>query len=304
MSRKIIITGASGFIGSHLVNKFPEDKIIAIISPLSIKERKIANANNLTKVSVDLTNPKSVDKLFSKVKPQVVIHLATHGVYQYQQKDKERIIMGNYLMTLNLLKSSLKYRVKKFINTGSVFEYGTKKGAVRENDVDLRDIINEYSAVKMATTALVNSYTDSLKVITLRPFTTFGPDEDETRFIRSTITRALKNEPIRIVHGVVRDFVYVEDVADAYTKAVNKTYTPGEILNVGSGKKSTLNMVALIIKKLTKSKSKIIVDQKYLRGKESRCWANIDKTAKYLSWTPKHTLYQGLRETVDWVKTN
>lgn len=298
-NQTVLITGAGGFIGSWVTRKLYEKyKVIAVVSPFSKSSRLDDIKNKITIIKTDLADFKTVDAIIKKVKPFAICHLATHGVYTYQQEDVDRIVIDNYLMTSNLLSSSVKYGVKKFINTGSVFEYGSQKRKVKESDVNLDDILNKYSAVKMATTALTNSYSDKLNVITLRPFTTFGPDEDPTRFVRATIDRALKNDPIRLVKNVIRDFVYVSDVADAFIKCVNKNFVSGEIVSIASGKKSTLDIVAKLIKKITKSKSEIIFDKSYVRKKESACWADITRAKKVLNWIPKHTLLQGIKKMV------
>lgn len=298
-SKTILVTGAGGFIGSWVVRKlYTKYKVIAVVSPFSKSKRLDGIKDKIIIVKIDLASKKAVENLLKKYRPFAVLHLATHGVYTYQQEDIDRIVIDNYLMTSNLLSSSVKYGVKKFINTGSVFEYGSQKRKVKESDVNLDDILNKYSAVKMATTALTNSYSDKLNVITLRPFTTFGPDEDPTRFVRATIDRALKNDPIRLVKNVIRDFVYVSDVADAFIKCVNKNFVSGEIVSIASGKKSTLDIVAKLIKKITKSESKIIYDNSYIRKKESACWADITRAKKVLNWSPKHTLLQGIKKMV------
>lgn len=301
-NRKIVlVTGASGFIGAEVCKKIVSSKkynVVAVVSPFSKSIRLKDLKDKLIIKKANLEDTKSVDNLFKKFKPDVVLHLSTHGVYQYQQSDFERIVIGNYFMSLNLLESSKKYGIKKFINTGSVFEYGTKIGRVKENDIRLNDIINKYSAIKMATTALANSYTEDLKIITLRPFTAYGNSEDSTRFMRATINRALKNEDLRIVKDVFRDFIYVEDIAEAYLSALTENFESGLIVNIGSGKKISLEKVCRLIIKITKSKSKIVHDNNYVRGKESACYADITQAKKVLKWKPRHTLLMGLKKMI------
>jgi len=297
MSKTIIITGAGGFVGYWVTKRLLQKyKVIAITSPFSNSIRLDDIKEKLEVLKLDLSNTESVRNLFDKYKPWAVLHLATHGVYQYQQKDEKRIVIDNYKMAANLLDSSIVSGVEKFINTGSVFEYGSKVGKVKEEDVDLTDILNKYSAVKMATTALANSYAGKIEVITLRPFTVYGPLEDNTRFVSSTIKRAKNNDPIRIVKGVVRDFVYIEDVAEAYQKALETKFPSGQILSIGSGKKHNLDETALLIKKLTNSDSEIVYDESYKRSKESACWADISKAEEVLDWEPKHTILQGIQK--------
>lgn len=299
MIKTIFVTGAGGFIGSEVVRKlYKKYKVIAFVSPYS-KSKRLNNLNKtVITIKLDLTDFEKLQRYFKKYKPDYVLHLATHGVYTYQQQDEKRIVVDNYLMTLNLLDLSKQYGVKKFINTGSVFEYGSQNKKVKENEVNLDDILNKYSAVKMGTTALANSYTDSFNVLTIRPFTTYGPDEDETRFIKATINRAINNEPIKLVSGVVRDFVYVEDVANAYSLSLIKKFESGEIVNIGSGNKYTLEEVANLIKKSTSSKSTIEIDKQYIRKRESRCWADISRAKKVLNWSPKYTLLQGIKKVI------
>jgi len=157
----------------------------------------------------------------------------------------------------------------------------------------------------MATTALTCAYADFFSVITLRPFTAYGPGEDKSRFIRATIERALKNEPIRIVTGVIRDFVFVEDIASAYLKVLkNDKKISGEIFSIASGRKTTLDEVAKIIKQLSNSKSEVVVDNSYKRKKESGCWADISKAENILNWEPKFTLEKGIQKTIDWIASS
>ena len=301
--KRILITGAAGFIGSHVCRALiGKNEIIASISPYSDPWRLEEIENKIAIEKTDLVNVDSVRGLFIKHKPEIVVHLATHGVYSSQQNDTGRIVKDNYLMTLNLLECSKEFKVEKFINTGSVFEYGTQKKEVKEDDISLSDVINLYSAVKIATTVLVCSYSDLLEVITLRPFTAYGPKEDESRLIRASIQRALKGEPIRVVPGVVRDFIYIGDIASAYQQAIDcDTFSSGEIVNIGSGKKVSLRETAEVIRHAAKSKSEIIFDTSFRRRKESACWANILKAEKILNWQPKHTLEQGIKATLDWV---
>jgi nucleoside-diphosphate-sugar epimerase len=304
MSKTILVTGAGGFIGSFVVKQnYQKYKIVACVSPFLKLNRLNDIKRNIVISEVNLTDRSAVDRLFKKYKPFAVVHLATHGVYTYQHEDTKRIVVDNYLMCANLLDLSLKYNVKKFINTGSVFEYGSQNKKVSETDVDLSDVLSNYAAAKMATTALTNSYSEHLNVLTLRPFTAYGPTEDSSRFVFTNVKRALVGEDLRIVRRNI-DYVYVEDVASAYTFALESHYDSGEILNIGSGSKYTLKKIAQLIIKITKSKSKIVIDQTYARRKESKCWSNITKAKKIINWYPKNDIEEGLKDTIDWVRHN
>lgn len=293
-----MVTGASGFVGAEVCRKLIEEgyDVVAVVSPFSKPTRLKSIQKKLLIINANLADEKNVHKIFEKYKPQIVLHLATHGVYRYQQDDENRIVIDNFLMMNHLLRYSVEFGIYKFINTGSVFEYGTRKGKVNGTDVDLADILDKYSAIKMATTALANSYADNLKVLTLRLFTVYGPEEDGSRFIKSTIKSAISNMSIRIAPGVVRDFVYVEDVARAYVNSVKSNFESGEIINIGFGVKRDLYAVAKMIKKVTKSKSEIIIDSLRKKNKDSFVWADISKARKILNWSPKFSMLQGIKK--------
>jgi len=303
MKETVLLTGAAGFIGAatakYLLKK--NFKVVVVVRKESDLWRIQSIKKDITVVRADLTNFKQVDKLFVKFKPKYVIHLATHGVYAREKGDRDRIILGNYQMTYNLLEAaSALGTVQKFINSGSVFEYGSQYGRVKETDIDITDVINDYSATKFATTALASSYYDKLSIITLRYFTAYGPCEDESRFIRKAITNAIGNEQIEIAPNVIRDFIFVDDIADGIYKSLSAP-TKSEVINIGSGEKHTLEQVATLIVKQTNSKSKIILNNKYKRDKDSACWADIKKAAKLLKWNPKTTIAKGIKETVEWL---
>lgn len=304
MKKNYLVAGANGFIGYWVVRELIKEKndTVAVISPESNAWRLKQVSSKIEIARVDLRNRNETEELIKNIRPDYVLHLATHGVYSYQQKDVRKIVIGNYQITTNLLEAARKAKIKKFINTGSVFEYGTRAGKVSEKDVDISDILNKYSAIKIATTALACSYAEELPVVTLRPFTNFGPLEDEARFIHTVVKRCLNEDEIRVAPGVVRDFVYVKDVVRAYLAACNIQTLSGEIINIGSGKKHILLEVAKTIKKIAGSKVKIVEDASFSRPKDSRCWADIQKAKKILSWEPKYTLREALRETIEWYK--
>lgn len=306
----VLLTGAAGFIGSHVARKLVVKgyDVVAPVKSSSDLWRIKDIRSGLILPKIDMTDFTQVIRLLKKHRPSYIIHLATRGVYPQQWSDRKKIISGNYLMNVNLLEACSQMaddlKLKRFVNTGSVFEYGSRYGKMKEDMVDLVDNLNLYSASKKATTVLSHSppYIDQFPVVTLRPFTAYGPYGARSRFIEATILRCLSGEDLRIVPGVIRDFVYVEDVADAYLKALTSKKCVGEIINVGSGKAHSLEETSELIKKLTRAKVKIIVDKSYKRKYDSRCWADISKAKRLLSWVPKNQPNSGLEKTIRWYK--
>lgn len=304
MRNRYIVTGAAGFIGSWVVRELIKQRsnIVAVVRPDSDVWRLKEIASKIKIVNADLRNYSQVKELITSNKPAFVLHLATFGVYSYQQKEAKRIILGNYEMLTNLLEAVKGEKLKKFVNTGSVFEYGTRYGKVKEEDVNVSDILNKYSATKIATTALSVSYAGQIPILTLRPFTNYGPLEDSSRFIYTVIKNSIEGKEIRIAPNTVRDFIYVKDVARAFVLACKVELADGEIINIGSGEKHTLKSVANEIKAVVNSKSNIVEDKSFLRARDSRCWADISRAKKLLRWQPRNSRTVALKETTSWVK--
>lgn len=304
--QRYLVTGASGFIGSWTTRQLLRDaEVFAVIRPNSNLWRLKDIKDRVKLIECDLTDFSAVKRLLKNQKPHHIIHLASHGVYSYQQKDEREIVVGNFLVTANLLEASKEILLNSFVNIGSVFEYGTKFGKAEEIDVDLTDTLSKYSAVKMATTVLAMSYKDDIPVTTLRPFTTFGMLEDRSRFITAIILRCLAGEDLVVAPGVFRDYIFIKDVvAGIISTCRSIEKARGEIINIGSGKRSYLEKVAKLIISFTGSKSQVVLDEKFVRTKESCCWADIKKAKKILGWSPKYSLKEALRETIEWYRKN
>jgi nucleoside-diphosphate-sugar epimerase len=310
--KKVLLTGAAGFIGSHVARKLVRKgyEVIAPVKSTSDLWRIKDIKSKLVLSRIDLTDFAQVARLLKKHKPNYIVHCATRGVYPQQWSNRKEIIDGNYLMNVNLLEACSqmadKLKLKRFINTGSVFEYGSRPGKMKEDRVNFVDNLNLYSASKKATTILSHSppYIDQFPIVTLRPFTAYGPYGARSRFIEATILRCLNGEDVRIVPGVIRDFVYVEDVADAYVKTLTSKKCVDEILNVGSGEAHSLEETSEMVRNLTKAKVKIVVDKSYKRSRDSRCWADLSKAKKLLNWKPQNSLRTNMLNTIDWYRVN
>ena len=200
VKQPILITGASGFIGSNLLRFFISKNIKVNI--ILRKKSNIWRIKDIIKKSkvfyVDLRDKKNLSKVIKKIKPKSIFHLATYGAYAHQNKFdliKSSILDG----TVNLINECKKIKFNVFINTGSNSEYGFRKNKMKESDLLTP---NSYYAVFKAATTLFCQYEsilNKLPIITVRPFNVYGPNEEPTRLVPTLIKNLLNNKDTPLV---------------------------------------------------------------------------------------------------------
>lgn len=253
---------------------------------------------------VDLLDKLKLSGTVSKIKPEIIIHLATYSDYRNQRTIKQMVNL-NIEGTLNLLMVTKDIDYSVFINTGSSSEYGFKNKPMNEND--LLEPISFYAATKASATLLCQVFAKEFKkpIVTLRPFSVYGPYEKKDRFIPTIIKAVIEHKPISLTsEKQCRDFIYIDDVIDAYIKVIkNGKSLAGQILNIGTGKQYDNNDV---VKTLFKAVGETVSIKKGAFPK--RLWdtpywvANISKTNKLLKWKPQFSLEEGLKKTYSWYK--
>lgn len=305
LSRKsILITGGAGFIGTNLIRELIRLKYdISLVLKASSNLWGIKEVLNKVKVyHVDLLNKKKLTKIVSKINPNFIIHLATYSNYR-RETGVEEMIDININGTLNLLLASKNINYELLINTGSSSEYGIKEKPMQEND--LLEPISFYAATKSSATLLCQVFAKEYKkpIVTLRPFSVFGPYEEEDRFIPTIIKAAIDNKSIKLTEGKIRrDFIYVKDVVDIYVKTLSYGKKLSvQILNVGTGIEYTNDEVVQTLFKVANKKVRIEKGAYPPRLWDTSHWvADTSKTKKILKWKPKFNLKKGLEETYKW----
>lgn len=300
-----MITGGAGFIGANLVNKLLDlgYKNINLIIKDSTALRRLKNAlPKLNLHKVDLLEKESLQEVVKKINPSVILHLATYSAYR-DQTAAEQMIDVNVKGTLNLLTATKDIGYDIFINTGSSSEYGIKEKPMKEDD--LLEPISFYAATKASAALLCQVFAKEHKkpIVTLRPFSVYGPYEEEKRFIPIIIKAVIENKPIKLTSGDQRrDFIYVQDVIDIYIKTVSLgKKLSGQILNMGTGIEYTNDEVVQTLFKVTGKKVAIEKGAFPKRLWDAPHWiAEMSKTKKYLNWEPKFTLEEGLKKTYNW----
>ena len=320
MKKKIFITGGSGFIGSHLVEKCIRlGYTVKTLIPYNVDnscgwidhfDKKIRD--NVEVILGDVCD----NNLFKKEtkKFDVIFHLAALISIPYSYKSPKSYISTNINGTLNGLEAARDNNVGLFVNTSTSEVYGSAQYV----PIDEKHPLNAqspYAASKIAADQLSLSYFRSfgLPVTILRPFNTFGPRQSQRAAIPAIINQILSDKKeIKLGNlNAHRDFTYVDDTVNGYIKLIGNQKSIGEIINLGTGSsfsiKETLSFICEILNKDVKVK----VDEERLRPKKSevnKLLSKNTKAKKILKWRPKFNgksgFFNGLKKTIEWSKQN
>ena len=302
-SQRILITGASGFIGSHVVSRIREDNTIAVIMLNDEHSKRIKGSlNGIVRYNVDLSDTKGVMRVVNDFKPDVILHLASIYAVNHKSEQIAPLIKVNILGITNLLEAAVASKVKSFVNTSTCFVYDKSTRKIKE-EARLKPL-NLYALTKIGTEQLCKLYADNygLSCLTLRIFPPYGPNDNKRRLVPYVVENCLLNSEIKLTSGVQKwDFIYVGDIVDAYVLALKKKFKQHEIINIGSGIATKVKDVVNLIHKYTNSKSKLLFGSIPHRGNELwYCCADLKKAKRVLGWYPKTDLANGIKKTVDW----
>ncbi|MDD4937802.1 MAG: GDP-mannose 4,6-dehydratase [Candidatus Shapirobacteria bacterium] len=307
MKYKFLITGASGFIGSVLLRKLIKagNETHIILRPQSNTWRIKDLLSKTTIHYSDLSNVRDLTKIVKKINPDIIYHLATNGAYSYQ-KDANQIIQTNILGTWNLLQACNSIKYQLFVNTGSSSEYGFKQFAMRETDIV--EPASYYAVTKCAQTLLCSHIAkqENRPIVTIRPFSVYGPYEEPKRFFPTLMKALLYKEEMNLVSPkTARDQIYIDDMVDAYLKIEELKKNPGEYFNIGTGTQSTIKEVVDTAIKITKQKTNFKWGSMKNRSWDTNVWvADISKARQLLNWNPKTSLEKGIKLTWEWFQKN
>jgi len=309
--KKVLITGATGFVGANLVRMVLKQgsEVYIITRKESDKWRiddvlgEIAEYN--TDFNIDLLDCDKLKRIIRRIRPDIIYHTATYGG-RPGQKDAIKIVQTNLIGTINLIKACQKFGFDLFVNTGSSSEYGIKERAMQEGD--LLEPVNDYGISKSAATQYCRAVARNkgLPIVTLRLFSPYGSYEQSTRLIPSVILSCLRRKKPKISSPYfVRDFVYIQDVLDAYAKLSEVPDLGGEVFNIGSGKQCMVGDVANMIIELSGYCTELETGMPQGWPNEPKKWeADISKANDILGWMPKYSMEKGLAETIRWFEKN
>jgi NAD dependent epimerase/dehydratase len=315
-NKKVLVTGAGGFIGSHLVEELAASGALvrafvkynsrSDYGNLELLDSKIMNRVEV--VSGDIRDESFVRKSVAGM--DVVFHLAALIGIPYSYAAPRSYLDVNAAGTLNVLQSALEYKTKKVVHTSTSEVYGTALYTpIDENHPYQAQ--SPYSASKIAADKLAESFhlSFSLPVTTVRPFNTFGERQSSRAVIPTIISQLLsQRDTIKMGSGTpVRDFLYVKDTARGFMAIAEHESTVGQVVNIGTGKGISISELVKLIMKLTGTTKKIVTEHQRIRPKNSEVMKLIcsyKKANRLTGWKPQVTIDQGLINVINYIKNN
>ncbi|MDR0617168.1 MAG: NAD-dependent epimerase/dehydratase family protein [Endomicrobium sp.] len=303
---KVLVTGGAGFIGSNIVDALLEKKhSIVVIDNLSSGKKE--NVNKQSKFyKVDICDQKKVLEIFKQEKPQIVIHHAAQIDVRKSVADPVFDVNVNIIGSINILGACVQTKVKKiiFASSGGTI-YGECKAVAPKED-SMPAALSPYGISKNSVENYIKFYSDiyGLEYTILRYGNVFGPRQDpygEAGVVAIFAQRMLKNEGIRVFGDgkQMRDYVYVSDVVYANVKSLTKG--KNEVINIGTSKTTSVNKLVEVMSKVSGYKKKAIRKPKRV-GELFKSFLNINRAKKVLGWTPKVSLDNGIKVTVEYFK--
>ncbi|MBI2547504.1 MAG: dTDP-glucose 4,6-dehydratase [Candidatus Aenigmarchaeota archaeon] len=309
-SKKILITGGCGFIGTnfthHIVEKYPDYEVIVLdkLTYAGKKENLDDIINKITFIHGDICNKSDVEKATKDV--DMIVNFAAESHVDKSIVDSEPFILTEVLGVNRLLEAVKKFNVEKFVQISTDEVYGTiESGSFKETDpLDPR---NPYAACKASQELLTRSYfeTFNLPILITRTTNNYGSFQNSEKFIPKIISNALQNVPIPLYGDgqQVRDWIYVMDNCEAIDLVLHKGKL-GKVYNIrGNNEKRNIDVAKIILKILDKPESLITFVADRL-GHDRRYSLDGSKIKKELSWESSTKFEDGIRKTIEWYRNN
>ena len=318
IGKSALVTGADGFIGSHLVEALVREgyQVTALAQYNSFGEigwlddcpREILTDLNIA--TGDIRDPGFVREIVKG--NDVVFHLAALIAIPHSYRSPASYIDTNVRGTLNVLEAARDGGVSRIVHTSTSEVYGSAQFVPISEDHPLQGQ-SPYSASKIAADQLAYSFACSFStpVVTVRPFNTFGPRQSLRAVIPAVIAQLVAGKKVLHLGALepTRDFTYVTDTVSGFQKAATADLRPGQVVNLGSGFEVTVGETAELIASLMGMEVSIQEDRERLRPEASevdRLWADNSRALQLIGWAPEHRGLEGFRlgleKTISWFK--
>lgn len=304
MSRYILLTGGTGFIGSHLLEKLLKlnKKVILLKRSFSNTWRinKFFNNKNLVLKDID---KEDLNDIFCQYDIQGIFHLASFKPRVHKSENIQDMIDSNISFPTQLLENSMKNNVEFFINTGTVNEYQLTDSPISENSKI--SSYNLYAATKTAFECILKFYSNKCDIncVTLKLFTPYGPKDNEMKVAPYLIINSIKKKDIYIESPNKKlDFIYINDVVEAYILIMNNIskFNEYESFNVGTGIGTSIKEFLGIIESNLGKNEKV----SFGNAEDNQVWCSNKKIKEKINWVPKTELSIGIQKTIEYYNQN
>lgn len=313
--KKVLVTGAGGFIASHLVERLVSEgaQVRAFTrynSRNDVGMLRLIPPDVFSELEVVLGDLRDVEAVRSAVRGvDTVFHLGALIAIPYSYVHPREVIETNVMGTVNVLMAARDFEVRRVIHTSTSEVYGTAQYTPIDEAHPLQGQ-SPYSASKIGADKIAESFYRSfnLPVVTLRPFNTYGPRQSTRAVIPTIITQALTRDVVKL--GSLepsRDFTFVTDTANGFMCVAKAENVLGQEINLGND--NTIRIADLVEKILgiLGKTPKVMVDTQRIRPEKSevlKLWASNQKAQELIGWKPQVSLDQGLRLTSEWISAH
>lgn len=313
--KRVLVTGAGGFIGSHLVEALLHEgaRVRAFVRYTSRNDLgllKLLSPEDLPSLEIIGGDLRDEHAMYDAVKGcDLVFHLGALISIPYSYVHPAEVASTNFMGTLNVLMACREHGVKRLVHTSTSEVYGTARQAPISESHVLQGQ-SPYSASKIGADKLVESFVAaySLPAVTVRPFNTFGPRQSARAVIPTIITQALAKDEIKLGNlSTTRDFTFVTDTVNGFLRAAEAQGVEGGVFNLGTGEEISIGDLAQRIIRRVGRTVRITEDSQRLRPEASevmRLLSDNSLAVQRLGWRPQVTLDQGLDLTIAWVREN
>jgi len=313
--RQVLVTGAGGFIGSHLSEKLVSlgagvKSFIKYNSRNDIGLLKFTDGKILDQMEVvtgDFLDLAAIKTAMEGV--DIVFHLGALISIPYSYVNPQHVASVNIMGTLNVLTAARELGIKKIIHTSTSEVYGTAKKVPIDENHPLQGQ-SPYSASKIGADKLAESFfcAFNLPVATIRPFNTYGPRQSARAVIPTIISQTLTKDRITLgsLHPI-RDFTFVDDTVNGFIKMAETPNVEGEVVNIGTGQEISVGEIAELIINIIGRNVPIVSENARVRPGKSeveRLVCSSVKAENLLGWKAKTSLEEGLTQTIHWIEKN
>ena len=313
---KILVTGAAGFIGSHLVEKLLNihhdvvglDNFDNYYDP-KVKVRNLKAAlddSRFMMVKGDILDNDIMENLFSNHEINVVVHLAARAGVRASINDPVRCFRNNVDATTNLLEFCKKRNIKKFVFASSSSVYGNAQQVPFLEDQNVDHPISPYAASKKSAELVCYTFHHlyNIDIYALRFFTVYGPRQRPDMAIHKFTKLILENEPLPVFAegNLKRDFTFIDDIVHGLLNSI-ESVRGFEVINLGDSKTISVSQLIMLIEQYLgkKAKKNMLPLQP---GDVVETYADISKAKRFLNYEPSVQIQEGIRRFLDWYLAN
>ena len=312
---QVLVTGAGGFIASHLVERLVMDgaRVRAFTrynSRNDVGMLKLISPDVFSQLEIIRGDLRDVEAVRGAVRDiDTVFHLGALIAIPYSYVNPREVIDVNIMGTLNVLMAARDHKVRRVVHTSTSEVYGTAQYVPIDESHPLQGQ-SPYSASKIGADKIAESFYRSFEVpvVTLRPFNTYGPRQSTRAVIPTIITQALTRDEVKLGSlDPSRDFTFVTDTADGFMRAAAAENVLGQEINLGNDNTIRIGDLVDKIFAIIGKTPKVVIDSQRVRPDKSevmKLWASNQKARELIGWEPRVSLDEGLRVTIEWISAH